>query len=68
MCSSTSWSRALDGEILQNRQVEHVFEFDGPFISRMTIVGLAEGEVGAHDERGDEDDGDEGGEGAGSGE
>jgi limonene-1,2-epoxide hydrolase len=54
--------RALDGEILQNRQVEHVFEFDGPFISRMTVVGLAQGEI----DRRDEDD--DGGEGAGSGE
>jgi ketosteroid isomerase-like protein len=30
--------RSLDGKILQNRQVEHVYEFEGPFISRMTIV------------------------------
>ncbi len=55
--------RALDGEILQNRQVEHVFEFDGPFISRMTVIGLAEGEVSTPDERGEEEGGDEGGEG-----
>ena len=53
--------RALDGEILQNLKVEHVFEFDGAFISRMTIVGRAEGEVGTPDERGEEDGGDEGG-------
>ena len=59
--------RALDGEILQNLKVEHVFEFDGPFISRMTVVGRAEGEVGTHDERGEEDGGDEGG-GGGNGE
>ena len=39
--------RALDGEILQNRKVEHVYKFDGPFISRMTIIGRAEGEVGS---------------------
>jgi ketosteroid isomerase-like protein len=30
--------RSLDGKILQNRQIEHVYEFAGPFISRMTIV------------------------------
>jgi hypothetical protein len=60
--------RALDGEILQNRQVEHVFEFDGSFISRMTVIGLAEGEVGTRDERGEEEDGDEGGEGGPGGE
>ncbi len=60
--------RALDGEILQNRQVEHVFEFDGSFISRMTVIGLAEGEFGTRDERGDEEDGDEGGEGGPGGE
>ena len=56
--------RALDGEILQNLRVEHVFEFDGAFISRMTVIGRAEGEVGTRDERDEEDGGDEGGEGA----
>jgi predicted ester cyclase len=30
--------RSLDGKILQNRQIEHVYEFAGPFISRMMIV------------------------------
>ncbi len=57
--------RAPGGEILQNLKVEHVFEFDGAFISRMTVVGLAEGEFATPDERGEEeDDGgeDEGGE------
>jgi limonene-1,2-epoxide hydrolase len=44
--------RALDGEILQNRQVEHVFEFDGPFIGRMTVIGLA---PPTDDEEDDED-------------
>ncbi len=39
--------RSLKGEILQNRRLEHVFEFDGPFISRMTVFGLEEGEVAA---------------------
>ena len=58
--------RSLAGEILQNLQVEHVFEFEGPFISRLTIVGLAEGEV--DDKHRDDDDelyGDDGGEGEG---
>ncbi len=32
--------KSLDGKILLNRQAEHVYEFDGPFISRMTIVEL----------------------------
>ena len=30
--------RSLDGKILQNRQIEHVFEFAGPFIASMTII------------------------------
>ena len=30
--------RSLEGKVLLNRQVEHVYEFEGPFISRMTIV------------------------------
>jgi hypothetical protein len=30
--------RSLDGKVLMNRQAEHVYEFEGPFISRMTIV------------------------------
>lgn len=30
--------RSLDGKVLLNRQVEHVYEFDGPFIVRMIIV------------------------------
>ena len=37
--------KSLAGEILQNTKVEHVFEFDGAFISRMTIVDLAQGEI-----------------------
>ena len=53
--------RSLNGEILQNLKVEHVFEFDGAFISRMTVIGLAEGESATPDERGEEEDGDEGG-------
>jgi limonene-1,2-epoxide hydrolase len=57
--------RALDGEILQNLKVEHVFEFDGPFISRMTTLGLAEGEVDHRDRDDDDADGEDGGEGGG---
>ena len=57
--------RALDGEVLQNRRVEHVFEFDGPFISRMTVIGLAQGEVGRKDDDDYDEYGDDGGEGEG---
>jgi hypothetical protein len=32
--------RSLDGKILLNRDVEHVYEFSGPFIARMTIVEI----------------------------
>ncbi len=58
--------RALDGEVLQNRRVEHIFEFEGPFIRRLTVIGLAQGEVDhMHDDDDDDMDGDEGGEGEG---
>ena len=30
--------KSLDGAILQDRKIEHVYTFDGPFISRMTII------------------------------
>lgn len=30
--------RSLEGKVLLNRQVEHAYEFEGPFISRMTII------------------------------
>jgi ketosteroid isomerase-like protein len=33
--------RSVDGKILDNKQVEHVYEFEGPFITRMTIVDAA---------------------------
>jgi hypothetical protein len=33
--------RSLDGGILDDRKVEHVYEFDGPFVERMTIVPAA---------------------------
>ena len=32
--------RSLDGKVLVNRQVEHVYEFSGPFIARMTVVEI----------------------------
>src|SRR5262245_46302958 len=30
--------RSLDGKVLDDRKVQHVYEFDGPFIARMDIV------------------------------
>ncbi len=33
--------RSLDGKILDNKQLEHVYEFDAHFIKRMTIVDAA---------------------------
>jgi limonene-1,2-epoxide hydrolase len=33
--------RSLDGKILSHKHLEHVYEFDGPFITRMTIVDSA---------------------------
>ena len=33
--------RSLDGKVLSHREVEHVYEFDGAFITRMTIVAAA---------------------------
>jgi hypothetical protein len=33
--------RSLDGQIVDDRKVEHVYEFNGPFIERMTIVPAA---------------------------
>jgi limonene-1,2-epoxide hydrolase len=62
--------RALDGEVLQNRRVEHVFEFEGPFIRRLTVVGLAQGEIDRmhDDDAGGEGGDDEGGPGGEAGE
>jgi limonene-1,2-epoxide hydrolase len=34
--------RSLDGKVLDHRQFEHVYEFKGPFISRMTSTPLPE--------------------------
>jgi hypothetical protein len=34
--------RSLDGKVLDHRQFDHVYEFSGPFISRMTSVPAAE--------------------------
>src|SRR5262249_44278593 len=42
--------RSLAGEVLDDRKLEHVYEFNGPFVQRMTIVPAAP----------DEDDEDEG--------
>lgn len=54
--------RALDGEVLQNRRVEHLFDFDGPFISRLVVIGLAQGESDRkHDDDDEDGDGDDGG-------
>lgn len=33
--------RSPDGQIVDDRKVEHVYEFNGPFIERMTIVPAA---------------------------
>lgn len=30
--------RALDGAILEDRKIEHIFTFDGVFVSQMTII------------------------------
>lgn len=30
--------RAKDGTVLDDRRLEHVYDFDGPFIRRMTVV------------------------------
>jgi hypothetical protein len=30
--------RSLDGAVLHDKKIEHVYSFDGPFISRMDIV------------------------------
>lgn len=36
--------RSLDGKFIDHRQVDHVYQFEGPFISRMDIVPVAEGD------------------------
>jgi SnoaL-like domain len=33
--------RSLDGKVLSDSKVEHVYEFNGPFVQRMTIVAAA---------------------------
>jgi hypothetical protein len=33
--------RSLDGKVLDHRHVEHVYQFEGPFVSRMDILPLA---------------------------
>jgi hypothetical protein len=42
--------RSLDGQIIVNRKVEHVYEFEGPFIKRMDVRPLAEEEDDEDDE------------------
>lgn len=42
--------RSLDGKIIANRKVDHVYEFEGPFIKRMDIRPLAEEEDDEDDE------------------
>jgi hypothetical protein len=32
--------RSRDGKIESNRKLEHVYEFNGPFVQRMTVVPL----------------------------
>jgi len=39
-----------NGKVLSNRQIEHVYEFEGPFISKMTIVDRGEGDEEEDDE------------------
>lgn len=56
--------RTLAGEVVQNRRVEQIFTFEGTFISHMTSIGLAEGEIDRKriEDDDDDEDGDEGGE------
>jgi hypothetical protein len=42
--------KALDGTILQNRKLEHVFTFDGAFVKRMDIVDTGEDDDADDDE------------------
>jgi hypothetical protein len=42
--------RSLDGKVLMNRQAEHVYEFSGPFIARMTIVDIPQPDDDEEDE------------------
>jgi hypothetical protein len=48
----------LDGAILQNKKLEHVFTFDGPFVSRMDIIDRDPHPDDDEDEDGDGDGGD----------
>jgi len=43
--------KSLAGKVLSNRQIEHVYAFEGPFVAKMIIVDRGEGE----DEDDDED-------------
>ena len=42
--------KGLDGAILQNKKLEHVFTFDGAFVKRMDIVDTGEDDDADDDE------------------
>jgi len=42
--------RSPDGGIIENRQVGHIFTFDGPFIQRMDIIEIAQDDEDEDDE------------------
>jgi hypothetical protein len=42
--------RSLDGKVLVNQDIEHVYEFSGPFIARMTIVEIPQEDDDDEDE------------------
>ena len=48
----------LDGAFLQNKKLEHVFTFEGPFVSRMDIIDRDPHPDDDEDEDGDGDGGD----------
>jgi hypothetical protein len=41
---------SLDGKVLVNQDIEHVYEFSGPFIARMTIVEIPQEDDDEEDE------------------
>ncbi|MCB1494842.1 MAG: nuclear transport factor 2 family protein [Bauldia sp.] len=51
--------RALDGAIIEDRKAEHMFTFDGAFISRMVFLAIED------EPEDDDDDGDFGGDDGG---
>ncbi|MCB1488216.1 MAG: nuclear transport factor 2 family protein [Bauldia sp.] len=50
---------ALDGAVLDDRKLEHLYTFDGNFVSRMVILAAED----SSDDDGDDYGGDDGGEG-----